>query len=302
MAKALVGDRLGGHGVKSPAGIRALTVIWGLAGRRSSVKLEQRRPGGVEQRRADLPGPGKSPAAPRHRRPSARGGGAGSRPSLAGARPVLKSMTETRPSSTSSRSTVPAITRPSGKVAASGASPSEPGPEQGANSRDRTGWRRPDRRSPRAALGIGDAGATARASASARSRRSASATVGNRSSRLWIRMPRRAASRIAALGGGAARVVDRDRRWRQRARRPLFERRRRQRPVGHGDGRRSLGALAAALPQRSAAPVDEARVAPLALVERLGAERWPAPARRCGASNWPAAGRTRPSSPSAEPR
>jgi len=52
--------------------------------------------------------------------------------SLAGTLPVLKSITDTLAFSTRIRSTVPAITRPSATVAASGASASDPGPNKAA--------------------------------------------------------------------------------------------------------------------------------------------------------------------------
>ena len=125
-----------------------------------------------------------------------------------GTRPVLKSSTETRPSSISSRSAVPAITRPSASVAASGASPSEPGPNSGAkraigeDAADLLGNLLPPR-------GVGDARGTLEP-ASARSRRSLGSTSASRSSSWWISVPRLAAARIAALGGGPALVLDDD--------------------------------------------------------------------------------------------
>ena len=103
----------------------------GTRAARSTGKLEQCGPRGVEQRRLDSPARENHRAAPRHRPPSARGATGGIDSAIAGtARPVLKSITDTRSSSTSSRSTVPAMTRPSGRVAAIGASASEPGAEQ----------------------------------------------------------------------------------------------------------------------------------------------------------------------------
>ena len=84
------------------------------------------------RRRAHLPAREDHARVPRCRPPSGRDATPGFRASLSGTRPVLKSTTETSPSSTSKRSTVPAMTRPSGRVAASGASPSEPGPNRPA--------------------------------------------------------------------------------------------------------------------------------------------------------------------------
>ena len=178
------------------------------------LQLEQLRRRGVEQRRLDLR-PGKSPAAPRHRRPSGTCASAGSAASPA-PRPVLKSMTGHAVRSTSSRSTVPATTRPSGKVAAIGASASDAGAEQIGEGRIVEDAQTVSA-SSRAVGRLGDA----RGSLEPAQRgacRSAGSTPGSRSSSWWISV--RALPR-PALGLGRRRgfACPRQCRRRQRPRR-----------------------------------------------------------------------------------
>ena len=107
-----------------------LTAIWALGSRLSSHDLDQFWPAPCRAARREFRGPGRSSEARPHRRCICARCASGMSASLAGTRPVLKSITETRSSSTRRRSTVPAITRPSASVAASGASPSEPSPNK----------------------------------------------------------------------------------------------------------------------------------------------------------------------------
>ena len=176
-------------------------------------------------------GRGRSPPAPRHKPPSARGGRPGSAPSPAGARPVLKSMTETRPSSTSSRSTVPATTRPS---AASRRSAPRPASRARTGRESRVGEDRADevgdllrarrRRRPRP-IARASAARPPRA-APARPRAAARAAGGSA-------IPRRAAARMLGARRRRGLAVLGHRRRRQRPRRAALGRRRAARPVGH---------------------------------------------------------------------
>ena len=176
-------------------------------------------------------------------------------------------MTETRSSSTSSRSTVPAMTRPSGKVAASGASPSEPGPNNAAKrASDRIPQTCVDdlrRASPRRRRPP-----SARASDRAAPARPAARPPASRSSSWWIQVPRSAAARIASLGGGAASSSTAIARRRERPRRTRFGRRRRRAPTP---------AMAGGLQSR-ACPRFTLR--PCAVLDPRYDATWPSPGRR----------------------
>ena len=262
--------------------------------RSQGMQFDEFRPGCVEQGRADPPARERSPAAPRHRPPSARDARWGCPPRSAGTLPVLKSMTETLASSTSSRSTVPAITRPSGKVAASGASPSDPAPNKRGEAR--IGEDAADLIDDLAAnRGVRDAGRTLEPAIGRAGRAS--------------RLDRRQALEQLVDPGPAQRcgahrfarrrralVVDGDRRRRERARRTRFGRSGCLRPVGNGNGAAGSTLVLA----RAASRTTVRSIAQSATCSSPGArDRRPSPARRSRASNWPAAGRRRPSSPSA---
>ena len=101
-----------------------------------------------------------------------------------------------------SRSTVPAMTRPSGKrrgdrrfgqrVGAEQVGKAVVGDHRAGGSRDFLAARWSVDRLP------------VRASEAPRARRSSGATPGKRSNKAWSKVPRRAAARISGLGGGAA--------------------------------------------------------------------------------------------------
>ena len=186
---------------ESPRLGRRLTAIWALGPRLSRHDFDEFRAGRVEQGRADVAVPGKSPAAPRNRLPSAPDAPSGFACRSSGTRPVLKSRTDTRLSSISSRSAVPAITRPSGKVAASGASPSEPGPNSGAKAASDNTPQTWSAISSRCAASATPADCSSQCSA--RSRPAFASTSASRSSSWWINVPRLAAARDCGVGGGA---------------------------------------------------------------------------------------------------
>ena len=163
------------------------------------------------------------------------------------------------------------MTRPSGRVAASGASPSEPGPNKARKARigedraDQIGELRRSAASPtpaeRSSQRSADCGRRARLDA------------GQRSSSWWISVPRRAAARIASARRRRGFVVVGDGRRRQRPRRPRFGRRGPRRPIGHRDGGSSTSVLRPRLRRSRVPSRDSAAPRPTCVLLRLRAER-----------------------------
>ncbi len=146
--------------------------------------------------------------------------------------PVLKSITARRRPRRSRRSTVPAITRPSGKVAASGASAERARAEQRREARIGQDAANLARRSPRGRRRRRPR-PNARASGRPLAARSPASTAGKRSSNWWIQVPAQAPPRASPRSAAA--------RFRRRPRSPTAR----------------AGAAAALRAARAAAPTQE---------------------------------------------